>query len=152
MMDVRILPASGTLKGGTHTLPLRVYCEDTDIGGIVYHANYLRFAERGRTEMLRAMGIELRRLQGDDGLIFVVRKGEMEYRNSAALDDFLIVETVVSGIRGASVYLKQHILRVSETEENEELFNLNVQVACTDQDGKAARIPDILRVELEQLL
>ena len=152
MMDARALPAAGILDGRTHVLPLRVYCEDTDMGGIVYHANYLRFAERGRTEMLRAMGIELRQLQLDEGLIFVVRRGDMEYHNAAALDDYLTVETVLSEIRGASIFLQQTIFRVSETDENEELFNLNVLVACMGQDGKVARVPNILCDEYDKLL
>ncbi len=147
-----ISPASGTLNGRTHVLPIRVYYEDTDAGGIVYHANYLRFAERGRTEMLRAIGIELGRLRESEGLIFVVRKGDMEYLKAAALDDCLIVETTLAEIRGASVLLRQQISRLGDGDANEELFNFNVHVACMGPDGKAARMPSALRGEFEKLL
>ncbi len=147
-----VSPAAGILKGRTHVLPLRVYYEDTDAGGIVYHANYLRFAERGRTEMLRAIGIELGRLRESEGLIFVVRKGDMEYHKAAVLDDCLAVETSLEEIRGASVLLRQKIVRICETEANEELFNFNVHVACMGRDGKAARMPSALRSEFEKLL
>lgn len=145
-------PASGTLNGRTHVLPLRVYYEDTDAGGIVYHANYLRFAERGRTEMLRALGIELTRLREDEGLIFVVRKGDMQYHKTASLDDCLAVETSLTDIRGASVFLHQTIFRVGDDDVSEELFNFNVHVACMGQDGKAARMPSKLRGAFEELL
>ena len=74
MTEVETPSATGVLNGRTHVLPVRVCYEDTDAGGIVYHANHLHFAERGRTEMLRAMGIELGRLREDQGLIFVVQK------------------------------------------------------------------------------
>ena len=89
MTVVEMSPATGVLNGRTHVLPVRVYYEDTDAGGIVYHANYLRFAERGRKEMLRAVRIELARLREDNGFIFVVQKDDIRYRKAAALDDRL---------------------------------------------------------------
>jgi len=145
-------PSSGSMNGRTHVLPVRVYYEDTDAGGIVYHANYLRFAERGRTEMLRALGIELAQLREDDGLIFVVRKGDMQYHKTASLDDCLVVETSLADIRGASVLLQQTIFRVGGKQVNEKLFDFNVHVACMGQDGKAARLPSALRGAFEKLL
>tara|TARA_R110000868_G_scaffold32555_6_gene118526 strand:+ start:83 stop:541 length:459 start_codon:yes stop_codon:yes gene_type:complete len=152
MTPAPVSPATGVLSGRTHVLPLRVYYEDTDAGGIVYHANYLRFAERGRTEMLRAIGIELGRLRENEGLIFVVRKADMEYYKAAVLDDSLTVETTLEEIRGASVVLRQHIFRVGSANVSEELFNFNVHVACMGPDGKAARLPNALRDEFEKLL
>ena len=145
-------PTSGALNGRTHVLPIRVYYEDTDAGGIVYHANYLRFAERGRTEMLRTLGIELPNLRDDEGLIFVVRKGDMQYHKAASLDDRLSVETSLTDIRGASVLLQQTILRTREAEESEELFTFNVHVACMGRDGGAVRLPSTLRSAFEKLL
>jgi acyl-CoA thioester hydrolase len=145
-------PSSGLLNGRTHVFPVRVYFEDTDAGGIVYHASYLRFAERGRTEMLRAVGIELAQLRDDDGLIFVVRKGDMQYHKTASLDDCLAVKTSLAGIRGASVLLQQTIFRIVEEEVSEKLFDFNVHVACMGQDGKAARLPSTLRGAFEKLL
>ena len=105
-------PATGVLNGRTHVLPVRVYYEDTDAGGIVYHANYLRFAERGRKEMLRAVRIELARLREDNGFIFVVQKDDIRYRKAAALDGRLVVEASLTGVHRASMLSKQTIFRV----------------------------------------
>ncbi len=146
------IPSSGTLNGRTHVLPVRVYYEDTDAGGIVYHANYLKFAERGRTEMLRTLGIELAQLREDEGLIFVVRKGEMQFYKTASLDDCLEVETSLIDVRGASVVLQQSIVRAQAEERNDELFNFIVHVACMGTDEKAVRMPEKLRSAFEKLL
>jgi acyl-CoA thioester hydrolase len=139
-------PATGALNGATHLFPVRVYYEDTDAGGIVYHASYLRFAERGRTEMLRALGIELSRLKKESGLIFVVNKADMQYRKSAALDDRLVVETTLKELSGASVRLAQSIHKLSEAGERAgEVFEFDVQVACVNENGKPARLPASIR-------
>ncbi len=142
MTVVEMSPATGVLNGRTHVLPVRVYYEDTDAGGIVYHANYLRFAERGRKEMLRAVRIELARLREDNGFIFVVQKDDIRYRKAAALDDRLVVEASLTGVHRASMLSKQTIFRVGGGgEKGEELFNFNVHVACMDRAGKATRLP-----------
>ena len=82
-----ITPTAGTLSDGVHVLPLRVYWEDTDAWGIVYYANYLKFIERGRSDMLRLAGIDQWRMKGEDGVNFVVRRCEIDYHLPAQLDD-----------------------------------------------------------------
>src|SRR3954452_4635769 len=90
-----------------HVHPIRVYFEDTDAGGMVYYANYLKFAERARTEMLRSAGISHAEMVADDGLMRVVRRVAAEYRRSAGLDDELEIETRVDECSGATLSLKQ---------------------------------------------
>src|SRR5215470_2471956 len=104
-------PLTGRLDSGRHLFPVRVYYEDTDAGGIVYHASYLKFAERGRTEMLRAVGIDLSRMHEEHGLIFVVRKGEISYQQPARLDDVLMVQSDLTELGGATAILAQVIRR-----------------------------------------
>ena len=96
-----IEPTSGQMRGSVHFFPLRVYYEDTDAGGIVYYANYLKFAERGRTEFLRTLGIEQQRVRAETGLMFVMHEGEIKYKKPARLDDILVVETVLSELGAA---------------------------------------------------
>src|ERR1700677_4981875 len=91
--------------------PIRIYYEDTDAGGIVYHANYLKFAERGRTELLRALGLDHRKVLADHNLILVVRHVEIDYRAPARLDDSLEVRTETMSIGNTSIGLKQAIYR-----------------------------------------
>jgi acyl-CoA thioester hydrolase len=133
--------AGGELKGKTHVLPVRVYYEDTDAGGIVYHANYLRFAERGRTEMLRAVGIHQNALRAETGLAFAVYKGDVHYMKPAKLDDVLLVETELKELTGASMRVRQTIRR----DDGEDLVQFNAQVVCLTADGRAARLPNSLR-------
>lgn len=128
------------LDGAVHYMPLRVYYEDTDAGGIVYYANYLKFAERGRTEMLRDLGYDHSRMTQDHGLMFAVRRCEADYRRPARLDDLLTVKTQVADIRGASMTMTQEILR-----GDEQLVHVAVRLACISQDGRPGRIPaDVL--------
>ncbi len=94
-----------------HDLDLRVYYEDTDFSGRVYHASYLRFLERGRTEWLRARGFEHRALSGASGLIFAVRGLQIEYLAPALMDDALTVTTLMAGARGAIIEFEQRIFR-----------------------------------------
>lgn len=148
-MTGAMMPAGGELQGRVHVLPVRVYYEDTDAGGVVYHANYLRFCERGRTEMLRAIGIELGRVQADEGLVFVVHKGEIDWRRPARLDDALTVETTLTRVGRASVSLRQIIRRASGA-GGEDLVHFNVDVACMDMaSSRAARVPKHLHAKFE---
>jgi acyl-CoA thioester hydrolase len=133
----------GCIVDGEHVLPLRVYYEDTDAGGIVYYANYLKFAERGRTEMLRALGVDHQALARDHGLGFVVRGCSLDCRRPARLDDLIEVRSRLLELGGASMEAEQLILR-----DGIELVGLRVRLACTDQRGRAARMPPALRAAL----
>ncbi|MDB5410028.1 MAG: 4-hydroxybenzoyl-CoA thioesterase [Rhodospirillales bacterium] len=122
--------------GDVHRLPLRVYYEDTDAAGIVYYANYLRFAERARTELVRALGFEQERLRRDTGIVFAVRRCSADYRAPARLDDALVVETRIIRLGGASVGLDQRVRR-----GDEELVLLEVDIVCLTASGRPARLP-----------
>lgn len=126
----------GTASGGAHIYPVRVYYEDTDAGGVVYHANYLRFAERARTEMLRAAGIGQTALWAEQGLAFTVRRCEAEFIKPARLDDALEVHTRVIDARGARVEAEQVVKRAGD-----EIARLRLEIACVDRQGKPARLP-----------
>ncbi|HEV7336650.1 acyl-CoA thioesterase [Bosea sp. WAO] len=126
-----------------HRISVRVYYEDTDFSGVVYHASYLRFMERGRTELIRALGIEQRELfDGDQALGFAVRRMTIDFVRPAVMDDLLTVETRPTLARGATMELDQRILRGEEV-----LITAQVKVACVG-GGKARRIPDVLRHRL----
>jgi acyl-CoA thioester hydrolase len=104
-------PYSGAFRGGEHRFALRVYFEDTDAAGIVYYANYLKFIERARSDMLRAMGVDQRAaLDGGEG-VYVVPKAHIKYHRPARLDDDLVVVTTVEAVRGASVTIHQRVRR-----------------------------------------
>lgn len=126
-----------------HQISVRVYYEDTDFSGVVYHASYLRFMERGRTELIRALGIEQRELfDGDAALGFAVRRMLIDFVRPAVMDDLLTIETRPTLARGATMELDQRILRGEEV-----LVTAQVKVACVG-GGKARRIPDVLRHRL----
>lgn len=125
-----------------HTLALRVYYEDTDFGGVVYYANYLKFIERGRTEALRALGVDQRALKAA-GLVFVVRRLAADYLSPARFDDVLEVRTVIGRVRGASIDAAQEVLR-----DGVALFRAEVQVACMGADGRPRRLPADVRARL----
>jgi acyl-CoA thioester hydrolase len=118
---------------------VRVYYEDTDFSGRVYHASYLRFLERGRTEWLRRRGFAHRDLAETSGVVFAVRSLQIEYLAPAMMDDLLTVETSVVAVRGASIKFQQRILR-----EDAELVTAGALVASI-RDGRPARIPADLR-------
>lgn len=121
-----------------HTLPVRVYYEDTDASGLVYHASHIRFMERGRTELLRTLGLVQRELlESPTGapIFFVVRKMDVDFERPGRMDDLLTVETTVTAIGGASVDLDQRVLR-----EGELLVKAKVKVACVEE-GRARRLP-----------
>lgn len=129
-----------TLPPYAHTLPLRVYYEDTDFSGFVYHASYLRFMERGRTELLRGLAGDQSDLHREaDGLVFVVRRMSLDYLKPARMDDALTVLTATRELRGASMHLDQEVRRGDET-----LVRAEVVVACV-RDGRAVRLPEALR-------
>jgi acyl-CoA thioester hydrolase len=122
--------------GRTFVHRVRVYYEDTDTGGVVYYANYLKFAERGRTEALRAIGIEQRDFAATEGVQFVVRRVEADFRAPARLDDDLEVVTRTVDIGGASVTMDQAIRRGDET-----LVALRVHICSVTAEGPRAGRP-----------
>lgn len=123
-----------------HELPVRVYYEDTDAGGIVYHASYIRFAERGRTEMLRASGFSHAALLHDKGYAFAVASLTAQFKAPAKLDDLLTVKTHISRLGGASMDMQQDIYR-GETL----ICEIKVALVCVDKALKAVRLPEEVR-------
>ena len=127
-----------------YRLCLRVYYEDTDAGGIVYHARYLAFAERARTEALREAGVPHADLASGHGLSFVVRRAEIVYLRPARLDDELVVVTGPWAMGGASVSMQQRF-----EVDGQAVAALDIKLACVRQaDGRPARIPDRWRTAL----
>lgn len=136
-----------TLPEGRHRYALRVYYEDTDAAGIVYHANYLRFAERARTEAMRAMGIPHAELLRDCNLMFVVRRIKVDYLRPARLDDSLVVVTESLKIRAAAVLLRQDVQGPHGS-----CAILEVELACVPPGGHwPARIPPRWRQALNEM-
>jgi acyl-CoA thioester hydrolase len=128
-----------------HSLSLRVYYEDTDLAGIVYYANYLKFIERGRSEWVRSLGIDQGALRRDTGIVFAVRHLEADYLRPAVFDDWLTVTTSVHPVTGARIVLDQAVLRDGVT-----LFSARVTLVPMGADGRAARLPAELRQRLSQ--
>ncbi|KAJ54108.1 thioesterase [Actibacterium mucosum KCTC 23349] len=123
----------------THQLPVRVYYEDTDLAGIVYYANYLKFIERGRSEWVRALGVDQAALQRQ-GLVFAVRRVAADYLSSARYDDLLDVRTELLKVGGASLMVRQGVWR-----GDTQLFRADVTVAMVNENGRPARIPADIR-------
>ncbi len=138
--------SSGHMDGGVHIMPIRVYYEDTDAAGMVYHANYLRYAERARTEMLRLAGIDHGTLRRDAGIVFTVRNCDIDYTAPARLDDDIEVHTRILDISGASIRAEQVVRR-----DNESLVRLVLRLACVGENGRPARLPTGLRDALAAL-
>lgn len=130
-----------------HRFSLRVYYEDTDAGGIVYYANYLRFFERGRTEMLRSMGIGHQDLKMQHGLIFAVRSCSIDYQAPARLDDVLEVVTEICALGASRLDMQQFIRH-----EEKILTTARITVVAIGDDGRAKRIPSALRQIIIPLL
>ena len=140
------MTGAAAMPGITHSMPLRVYYEDTDAAGIVYYANYLKFAERGRTEMMRDLGFAHSEIAQETGIVFTVRRCSADYRAAARLDDMLSVETRIQEIGAATLSLDQQIRRAGET-----IVALDVLVACVGRDGRPRRVPAGLRAALMKL-
>ena len=126
-----------------HTFPIRVYYEDTDMGGIVYYANYLKFIERARSDWVRGLGIDQNAMRDDDGVVFAVRRVECDYMAPARYDDELSVHTQTSNITGARLMLEQSVYR-GETL----LFAAEVTIVCITMAGQPARLPANIRQNL----
>lgn len=129
-------PPSGRFAGGVHYFPVHIYFEDTDTGGVVYHANYLRYMERARSDMLRLVGIDQRAaLEGGEG-VYAVTRAALDYRAPARLDDDLLVISRISAVSGATVSIAQDIVRGSTR-----LTEGVVTVAFLSPQGRPKRQP-----------
>ena len=124
------------------TFPVRVYYEDTDAGGVVYYANYLKYIERARTEYLRQAGFEQRQLRDEHNRQFVVRSAELDYRIPAMLDDEIVVETRVLDYRRASLLFGQNVIRHTTNAASQLLCAAKIKIACVTADTlKPVAIP-----------
>ena len=132
-----------TASDGTHRFDIRVYYEDTDMAGIVYHANYLKYIERARSDWVRQMGIDQNVMREQDGVVFVVRRIEADYLGSARFDDELVVRTRTQTVTGARLVMEQTVTRNEET-----LFSAIVTVVCVNEAGQPARLPPNIRLML----
>lgn len=131
-------------SGRVHRWPVRVYLEDTDALGIVYYVNYLRFAERARTEFLRELGADHSAMIAENGLNFAVTRCEISYLKPARLDDLLEVETGLLAIGGATLELLQRVRRGQD-----EVARLTVKLACMNRAGRPRRVPLAVRKLLD---
>jgi acyl-CoA thioester hydrolase len=147
MSESAVSSLSGEIRDGAHLLPVRVYYEDTDFSGVVYHASYLRFMERGRTDYLRLLGADHRALFEQTeaeapGFAFVVRSMNIEFLKPARMDDVLTITTAPHEVKGASITLHQRVLRGDEL-----LVEAQVRVAFVS-GGRARPIPKALRAAM----
>lgn len=126
-----------------HQISIRVYYEDTDLAGIVYYANYLKFIERGRSEWVRALGVDQVALKRELGLVFAVRRVEADYLKPAKFDDELTVTTELLAETGARFVVEQGVWRGAE-----KLFAATVTIVCLNETGAAARLPAEIRRKL----
>ncbi|MGB4829624.1 MAG: tol-pal system-associated acyl-CoA thioesterase [Paracoccaceae bacterium] len=131
----------------SHLHHLRVYYEDTDLAGIVYYANYLKFIERGRTEWVRALGVDQAVLRAEQGIVFAVRRVVADYLRPARFGDDLTVTTRLQSLGGARIVVGQEVLRGQE-----QLFQAEVTLVCLTDAGHAARLPPEVRARLQPLL
>lgn len=133
-------PASGLIQGAVHLFPLRVYCEDTDLSGIVYHANYLKFMERARSDLLMVLGIDQRAaVEAGEGA-YAVAEVALAYKAPARLGDALLIATSATEIRAASVRLQQHVTRGEQV-----LAEASLRVGFVAPDMRPRRQPNAWR-------
>ena len=141
---------AGRIEGDRHILPVRVYFEDTDFTGLVYHANFLKFAERGRSDFIRNLGIDHRSLENPvegDPAVFVVRRIEVDYLKPAHIDEVLEVVTHCADIGGATLILSQEMRR-----DGVVLARLKVSVVLVSKAGKPQRLGRLVRDALERFV
>lgn len=141
-------PSAGRFEGRTHLLPVRIYYEDTDFSGIVYHANYLRYFERGRSDFLRLAGVHHAELAaGAKPLGFAVNRMSLEFLRPARIDDALLVRTQFQSMRGPRVFVSQTLQRGAET-----LVTAAVEVCCISLSGRPRKPPPLLLAGLKPFL
>ncbi len=142
------IPSAGRFEGRIHHLPVRVYYEDTDFSGVVYHANYLRFFERGRSDFLRVAGIHHNELAAAaDPTAFAVNKMELDFLKAARIDDALLVKTAFETMRGPRIFISQTLEKAGEI-----LVTAKVQVCCISLTGRAKKPPAVLLEGLKPFL
>ena len=124
-----------------HSMNIRVYYEDTDLGGVVYYANYLRFIERARSEWIREIGIDQIKMRDEEEAIFVVTKIKADYLSAAHFDDILTVDTNIEVVSPVRAYFYQNIFR-----EEKVIFKAEVCVTCTSNSGKVLRVPEKIKI------
>ena len=141
-------PTMGRFDGKMHILPVRVYYEDTDVSGIVYHANYLRFLERGRSEALRLAGVHhMVMMSGEEPVAWTIRRIEIDYARPAKLDDALEVHTRYRVLAGARLNGEQWVKRNGET-----LISARIEAALITMRGRPRRIPEEVRAKIQPYL
>lgn len=142
------LPSAGRIDGRIHHLPVRIYYEDTDFTGLVYHANYLRYFERGRSDFLRMAEIHHSALlAGAEPLGFAVNRIELDFLKPARIDDALVVKTVYEAIKGPRIFITQTVERAGEV-----LVRAAVQVCCISLTGRPRKPPAMLLERLKPFL
>lgn len=147
VMDIGLEPQGGRFDANRHLFALRVYYEDTDLSGIVYHANYLRWFERARSDMLRLLGIDQRAaIEAGEGA-YAVSEFNLRYRSPARLDDAVLIESTVSELRGASVRLVQRAFRKDRL-----LVDATVRVGFVSPDGRPRRQPELWRAAFKTII
>ena len=130
-------PLSGVIEAGEHRLRVRVYYEDTDFTGLVYHANYLKFFERGRSDYLRLLGVHHHELKAhEDQIAFAVRHLDIQFLSPARIDDVVTVSTRLTGMRGAQFFLEQVCAR-----DGVKLCEGRINIVCIDGEGRPRRLP-----------
>ena len=139
---------SGEIREKTHFFEVRVYYEDTDFTGIVYHANYLKFAERGRTNFLRLLGINHSELINSlDPKYFVVYKMNSQFLGTSTIDDVLEVRSIFRGIDGVRLKIDQDIFK-----DEKKVFSANIEFALLDKNAKPKRFPEDIKSKIEEYL
>lgn len=139
-MTLALEPTAGAFDGRIHVLPVRVYYEDTDFTGLVYHGNYVRFFERGRSDFLRMVSVgHAELLDGDDPIAFVITAMNLRFRAAARIDDALAVRTTYDAVKGPRLIIRQSITRGDQL-----LTEADVEAACIDLKGRPRRPPALL--------
>jgi acyl-CoA thioester hydrolase len=133
---------TGAISDGVHRITMRVYYEDTDFSGYVYHANYLKFCERARSDMIRLAGVDQNALFAE-GQAIVIRRMVCEFLRPARFDDVLVVESRVAGATGVRMEMAQKVMRGEEV-----LFEAQVTAVVIDRNGRPIRLPEAFRVAL----
>ncbi len=134
------------MTGISHRYQFRIYYEDTDHGGVIYYANYLKFMERGRTEYLRAAGIELDDVETTCSVMFAVTEVNIRYHSSGRFNDLIEVDSVLTDARGARLAFRQQMWRMHRSNESRDtlLAEAEIKLACIDKEGAPKRIPPML--------